>query len=217
MKHEPIRTAHRNRKRRALLHRSESSRPRRNGFTLWFTGLPGSGKSTLACAVQQALLKQGLSRLEILDGDAMREALSRGLGFTREDRTTNMLRIAWVAQLLIKHEIPTLIASIGPYKEARDRVRSILESAGGPGTFVEVHVDCPLDVCMHRDPKGLYAQARSGKLTNLTGFNDTYEVPEHPDIRVNTAALNVPQAVELILRYLRKQNLLRYAPRPSIA
>ena len=185
-----------------------SSRARQIGYTIWFTGLPASGKSTLASAVRQALLNRGVRRLELLDGDEMRKVLSAGLGFTREDRMTNMLRIGWLAQLLTKHQIPNLIASIAPYRDGRNRVRELVETVGGFGSFIEVHVDCPLGVCIRRDPKGLYAKALAGEINHFTGLDDPYEVPDNSQIHIDTSKVSVPQAVKCIITYLAERRLL---------
>lgn len=196
------------------LHQNMSSSARPTGYTIWFTGLPASGKTTLASAVRQVLLDRGVQPLEFLDGDEIRTVLSGGLGFSREDRTTNMLRIGWVAQLLTKHQIPTLVASIAPYRDARNRVRELVEAAGGLGSFIEVYVDCPLDVCIQRDPKGLYAKALAGKIRNFSGLDDPYEIPENPDIHIDTTKVSVARAVEYIVTYLVDRKLIQVTRGP---
>lgn len=202
------------RSRRLDFRKNVSSRARQTGYTIWFTGLSASGKTTLASAVRQALLDRGVQRVEFLDGDEMRAVLSGGLGFSPEERTTNMLRIGWVAQLLAKHQIPTLIASIAPYRDARNRVRELVEAVGGHGNFIEVHVDCPLDVCIRRDPKGLYAKALAGKIKNFSGLDDPYETPDNPDIHINTSKVTVTRAVECIITYLATRKLIHMTRPP---
>lgn len=179
------------------------------GYTLWFTGLPASGKSTLARAVCQALLVRGAPSPEVLDGDEIRVTLSSGLGFSREDRMTNVFRIGWVAQLLTKHRIPVLVAAISPYRQSRNHVREMIEAVGGKRSFIEFFVDCPLEVCMSRDPKGLYAKARAGKLKNLSGFNDCYEAPVCPDLHLHTNILTCEETVECVMTYLEQRHLIQ--------
>lgn len=149
------------------------------GFTLWFTGLSGAGKSTLANIVAQQLQDAG-RRVEILDGDEVREHLSKGLGFSREDRDTNIRRIGFVAKLLSRNGVVAITAAISPYRETRDEVRQQI------GRFVEVYVSTPLDECARRDVKGLYAKALRGEVAHFTGVSDPYEPPLQPDIAVAT-------------------------------
>jgi adenylylsulfate kinase len=149
------------------------------GFTLWFTGLSGSGKSTLSQIVAQRLREHGYG-VEILDGDIVRTHLSKGLGFSREDRDTNIKRIAFVCSLLTRHGVICISAAISPYREARKWAREQI------GNFVEVYVKCPLEVCSQRDVKGLYALVSAGKIRNFTGIDDPYEEPEHPELIVET-------------------------------
>ncbi|HSS29990.1 MAG TPA: adenylyl-sulfate kinase [Nitrospiraceae bacterium] len=178
------------------------------GFTVWFTGLPASGKSTLSKAAHQALLMRGIKTPELLDADEIRTNISKGLGFSKEDRITNILRIGWIAQLLTKHQIPNLVACIAPYEQARKQVREMVEVVGGKGSFIEVFVDCPLEACVRRDPKGLYAKAFAGEIEKLSGLNDTYEAPEHPELRLNTATHNIAEAVECLVEYLETNHLI---------
>ena len=184
------------------------TKPQSVGYTLWFTGLSGSGKSTLARAVCHALIARGTNAPEVLDGDEIRATLSSGLGFSREDRMTNVFRIGWVAQLLTRHHIPTLVASIAPYRHSRRQVRAMVEAVGGNGSFIEIFVDCPLEVCMSRDPKGLYAKAKSGNLQNLSGLNDCYEVPDHPDVHLHTNVSSVEESVDCVMSYLEAHCLI---------
>src|SRR4029077_13419593 len=140
------------------------------GVTVWFTGLSGAGKSTISTALAEELRRRGRP-VEILDGDVVRENLSKGLGFSREDRDTNIRRIGFVAELLTRHGVVVLVAAISPYRETRDEVRARI------GHFVEVHVDCPLDELVQRDVKGLYKRALAGEIDNFTGVSDPYEPP----------------------------------------
>jgi adenylyl-sulfate kinase len=149
------------------------------GLTVWFTGLSGAGKSTLCRAVYLNLLAQG-HRVEILDGDALRQHLSRDLGFSMEDRNENVRRIGFIADLLTRNGILVLVAAIAPYRTARDAVREKI------GSYLEVFVDAPLSVCEERDPKGLYRKARRGELKGFTGIDDPYETPLLPDVQCRT-------------------------------
>ena len=157
------------------------------GFTIWFTGLSGAGKSTLAKLVREALAERGITHVELLDGDIVRTQLSKGLGFSKEDRDTNIRRIGWVCQLLMKHGIPNIVAVISPYRDVRNEVRKMVEDIGGRGSFIEVFVSCPLDVCEKRDLKGLYKMARIGEIKNFTGISDPYEPPGAPEVILDTA------------------------------
>src|SRR5215468_4323505 len=150
------------------------------GFTVWFTGLSGAGKSTLAGALAQRLKERG-QRVEILDGDGVRTHLSKGLGFSREDRDTNIKRIAFVCALLTRNGVVCISAAIAPYREARAWARQEI------GNFVEVYVKCPIEVCRQRDVKGLYKLVDEGKITGFTGVDDPYEEPEHPELVVETS------------------------------
>ncbi len=181
---------------------------RTKGFTVWFTGLPGSGKSTLANLVGQALIERGMA-VEILDGDTIRTHLSKGLGFSKEDRDTNIRRIGWVCQLLTKHGVPNITAAVSPYREVRDEVRQSVEAVGDPGSFIEVFVNCPLEVCEKRDPKGLYKRARLGEITNFTGISDPYEPPEKPEIILNTANESPSESTKKVFAALRMRGWVR--------
>ena len=149
------------------------------GFTIWFTGLSGAGKSTLSEAIAQLLQQHGRN-VEILDGDIVRTHLSKGLGFSREDRDTNIKRIAFVCSLLTRNGVVCISAAIAPYREAREWARQEI------GNFVEVYVKCPLEVCRERDVKGLYRLVDEGKIKNFTGVDDPYEEPEQPELVVET-------------------------------
>jgi adenylylsulfate kinase len=149
------------------------------GFTLWFTGLSGSGKTTISEIVEKELRNRA-RRVEVLDGDIVRTNLSEGLGFNREDRITNVMRIGFVANLLTRNGVAVVVSAISPYKEARDQVRRRIID------FVEVFVDCPLEVCAERDVKGLYEKAFKGEIKQFTGVSDPYEPPAAPDLILKT-------------------------------
>jgi adenylyl-sulfate kinase len=166
-----------------------------SGFVLWLTGLSGAGKSTVAAKLAPALAERG-HRVELLDGDEVRTNLCQGLGFSRADRDTNIARIGYVAGKLAKHGVVVLVAAISPYRQARDQVRASVD------TFVEVHVAAPLPICAERDPKGLYAKARAGELAGMTGIDDPYEPPEHPEMAFDTRTLTVEEAGKLVLERL---------------
>jgi adenylylsulfate kinase len=151
----------------------------KRGFTLWFTGLSGAGKTTIADIVERNLRERG-TRVEVLDGDIVRTNLSRGLGFSREDRITNVLRIGFVANLLTRNGVGVVVSAISPYKESRDQVRRRIID------FIEVFVDAPLEVCAERDVKGLYKKAYSGEIPQFTGVSDPYEAPAAPELTLKT-------------------------------
>lgn len=171
------------------------------GFVLWLTGLSGAGKSTIARLLEPELRRRG-RRVELLDGDEVRTHLSKGLGFSREDRDTNVKRIAYVAGLLARHGVVAVAAVISPYRDARDWARRRTER------FVEVFVKCPLDVCAARDVKGLYARALTGEIPNFTGVSDPYEEPDDPDIVVDTSEQSPEQSAQTILKELEARGLL---------
>lgn len=150
------------------------------GFTLWFTGLSGAGKTTISEIVEREL-RERRGNIEVLDGDIVRTNLSKGLGFSREDRDTNILRIGFVANLLTRNGVGVIVSAISPYKEARDQVRREI----GEG-FLEVFIDCPVEVCAERDVKGLYAKAYAGEIKEFTGVSDPYEPPAAPELTVKT-------------------------------
>jgi len=175
------------------------------GFTLWFTGLSGAGKSTLAQAIAAALRERG-HRVEILDGDEVRTHLSKGLGFSREDRDTNIRRIGYVARLLSRNGVVAISAAISPYRDVRAEVRAAHEAP-----FIEIYVRCPLEELIRRDVKGLYAKALRGEIANFTGISDPYEEPEDPDVLVDSSLETVEESVARILNHLAKRNLLARA------
>jgi len=172
------------------------------GFTLWFTGLSGSGKTTITTHLVKELRKRGVP-LEVLDGDIVRENLSKGLGFSKEDRDTNIRRIAFVANLLSRNGVPVITAAISPYREIRNEARELMD-----GRFVEVYAKAPLEVCEERDVKGLYAKARSGEIKEFTGISDPYEPPENPEIIVETDKLSPEASATQILAYLAERELI---------
>lgn len=165
------------------------------GFTIWFTGLSGAGKSTLSEAIEQRLRNIGRN-VEILDGDVVRTHLSKGLGFSREDRDTNIKRIAFVCGLLTRNGVICISAAIAPYREARAWARQEI------GKFVEVYVKCPIDVCRERDVKGLYKLVDEGKIKGFTGVDDPYEEPENPELVVETNLESIEESVDRIFAKL---------------
>ena len=174
------------------------------GATVWLTGLPSAGKTTIATALAERL-RDGGRRVEVLDGDEIREFLSAGLGFTREDRHTNVQRIGFVAELLASHGVLVLVPVIAPYADSREAVRK-RHQAQGTG-YVEVHVATPVYVCSVRDVKGLYAKQAAGELTGLTGVDDPYEVPEDPDLRIETQGRTVQQSAAAVWELLAERGL----------
>lgn len=173
------------------------------GFTLWFTGLSGAGKSTISTMVVDWLRASG-ARVELLDGDTVRTNLSKGLGFSKEDRDTNIRRIGFVCELLSRNGVIAVAAAISPYREVRDEVR------GRIGNFVEVYVECPLEVVMGRDVKGLYRKALDGQISSFTGVSDPYEPPLVPEVVVHTASETPAQSAEKIWTTLRNLGLIQF-------
>jgi len=184
------------------------------GFTLWFTGLSGAGKSTLSLPVAERLKALG-HRVEILDGDVVRTNLSKGLGFSKEDRDTNIRRIGFVANLLSRNGVAAITAAISPYRDVRDEVRTMVE-ADGAG-FVEVYVHCPIDVLAERDVKGLYKKAIAGEIKNFTGVSDPYEAPHHPDVLVDSSKDSVADGVERIVAKLRDLGYVDFKTEARVA
>ncbi len=165
------------------------------GFTLWFTGLSGSGKSTLAEALAPELRRRGCN-VEILDGDVVRTNLSKGLGFSKEDRDINIRRIGFVCNLLTRNGAVAIAAAISPYTAIRDENRKMI------GNFIEVYCECKLDTLIERDVKGLYKKALAGEIKGFTGIDDPYEAPENPEVRVNTGTETKEESLAKILRTL---------------
>ncbi len=178
------------------------------GFTLWFTGLPCSGKSTLAQLVAQELERRGRG-VEVLDGDVVRTRLTRGLGFSKEDRDENIRRIGFVCKLLSRHGVVAIAAAISPYRAVRDEVRSMVEN------FVEVYVRASLEACIARDVKGLYKKALAGEIQNFTGVNDPYEPPLHPELAIDTEKEPPAASAARILAKLEHMGLVPPADEPA--
>ncbi len=172
------------------------------GFILWLTGLSGAGKSTLAAAVSQELRRHGI-RVEVLDGDEVRQNLSQGLGFSGADRDTNIRRIGYVAKLLTRNGVAVITAAISPYRAVRDAVRREI------GTFVEVFVKASLDECIRRDTKGLYRRALAGEIPQFTGVSDPYEEPLAPDLVIDTEQESVPGSAARVIERLIQLGHLR--------
>jgi adenylylsulfate kinase len=178
---------------------------KQKGVTIWFTGLSASGKSTVAFTVEHALVESG--RLAyVLDGDNVRHGLNRNLGFSAEDREENIRRIGEVAKLFADAGVIVLTSFISPYRADRDKARALHEEAGLP--FIEVYVEAPLAVCEQRDPKGLYAKARAGKVKQFTGIDDPYEAPEKPELVVHTDKQTPQEAAASVLELLAERGIV---------
>ncbi|MFF6779120.1 adenylyl-sulfate kinase [Streptomyces sp. NPDC012637] len=175
------------------------------GATIWLTGLPSAGKTTIAYELAGRLREEG-QRVEILDGDEIREFLSAGLGFSREDRHTNVQRIGFVAELLASHGVKVLVPVIAPYADSREAVRKRHQAEGT--AFVEVHVATPVEVCSVRDVKGLYAKQAAGEISGLTGVDDPYEAPETPDLRIESQNQTVQESAAQLHALLTERGLL---------
>lgn len=168
------------------------------GVTVWFTGLSGAGKTTISRLVWDELRSRGL-RVELLDGDIVRQNLTKGLGFSKEDRDENIRRIGFVAHLLTRNGVIVLVSAISPYREIRDEVHQRI------GDFVEVYVNAPLNVCESRDVKGLYAKAREGEIKNFTGIDDPYEAPSNPDVECQTDGESIEESASKVIQQLELQ------------
>jgi adenylyl-sulfate kinase len=175
------------------------------GFTLWFTGLSGAGKTALAKALEPVLRERGL-KVERLDGDIVRQSLTRDLGFSKEDRDTNIERATFVAKLLTRNGVAVLCSFISPYTARRDKSRAMI------GEFVECYIECPLEVLIERDVKGLYKKALAGEIDHFTGISDPYEAPLSPEIVVNSATQTIEESMAIILERLEE---LGYVPPSS--
>jgi adenylyl-sulfate kinase len=182
----------------------ESDRVAGGGFTLWFTGLSGSGKTTIAHLVGPELDARG-KIVEYLDGDVVRTHLTKGLGFSKEDRDTNIERIGWVASRLTRQGGAVIVAAISPYEETRGYARQLVEPYG---PFVEVHVHASVDECERRDVKGLYAKARAGEIKGFTGVDDPYEVPRNPELAINTEEHEPEESARLVIERLEQLGVL---------
>ena len=174
---------------------SEQPAAANRAFCAWLMGLSASGKTTLAQLLARALTQRGF-KVEILDGDIVRNTLNKGLGFTPEDRVTNLRHIAAMAQNLVRQQVVTIVAAICPYHAIREEVRAIIDN------YVEVYLNCPLEVCVSRDPKGLYRQALAGEIKNFTGIDDIFETPVRPDIEVMTSNEDPQESLSRILHGL---------------
>ena len=174
---------------------------KQKGFTLWFTGLSGSGKTTLAKALQPKLQERGL-KVERLDGDIVRQSLTRDLGFSKEDRDKNIDRVTFVAKLLTRNDVIVLCSFISPYIARRQKTREEIDH------FVECYVECPLDVLIERDVKGLYKKALAGEIENFTGVSDPYEAPPDAEIVVNSATQSIEESLSIILQRLTELGYL---------
>jgi adenylylsulfate kinase len=175
------------------------------GFVVWLTGLSGAGKTTIAHALAERLKSAGY-KVEILDGDVVRQHFSKGLGFSKEDRIENIKRVAYVAHLLARNGVVVIVALISPYREGRNYARQLI------GDFVEVYVKCPLNVLIERDVKGLYAKALRGEIQNFTGISDPYEPPENPEVVVETDKETVDESMDKIWQALIESG---YIPAPE--
>ena len=171
------------------------------GFTLWFTGMSGAGKSTLSAPVAQKLRELG-RQVEVLDGDVVRTNLSKGLGFSKEDRDINVRRIGFVSNLLSRNGVVAVTAAISPYRQVRDEIREMITGDGAG--FVEVFVKCPIEVLAERDVKGLYKKALAGELKGFTGIDDPYEAPVNPEVVIDSSVEKVEDSVRKIIARLRE-------------
>ncbi len=172
------------------------------GYTIWFTGLSGAGKTTVANVVAAELRRRG-HKVEVLDGDVVRQNLSKGLGFSKEDRDTNIRRIGFVCQLLSRNGVVAIAAAISPYRSVRNEVRQMVG-----GRFVEVYVNAPVEVCAARDVKGLYQKALRGEIQGFTGVSDPYEPPEKPEVVLETANETVEESAHKLIRALEELGYL---------
>jgi adenylyl-sulfate kinase len=177
------------------------------GFTVWFTGLSGAGKTTVSRVIEQELRARGM-KVEVLDGDVVRENLSKGLGFSKQDRDTNIRRIGWVCEVLSRNGVVAIAAAISPYREIRDELRAKI------GHFVEVYAECPIEVLAERDVKGLYKKALAGEIKNFTGVDDPYEPPLNPEVVYHSDRETVQESAQKILSKLEE---LGYLPVRELA
>ena len=171
-------------------------------FTVWFTGLPCSGKTTLATFLYNHLLQQGIANVELLDGDVVRQYLTRGLGFTKQDRDENIRRIGWLSRMLNKHGVNTIVAAISPYRDVREEQKKLI------GNFFEIYVNCPVEICEQRDVKGMYKKAREGSIPHFTGVNDPYEEPLTPNLIIETDKLSIDKSFMVLLTALLEKSFL---------
>lgn len=174
---------------------------KRRGVTVWFTGLSGAGKTTISKAVAEELRSQGYL-VELLDGDIVRQNLTKGLGFSKEDRDENIRRIGFVAHLLTRNGVIVLVSAISPYREIRQEVKAKI------GDFIEVFVNAPLEICEQRDVKGLYKKARSGEIKHFTGIDDPYEIPTNPDVECHTDIETEAESIAKVWQKLKASGYL---------
>ncbi len=172
------------------------------GFTIWFTGLPCSGKTTLATLLYDHVQKGGMMNVELLDGDVVRQYLTRGLGFTKEDRDENIRRIGWLSRLLNKHGINVIVAAISPYRAVREEQKKLAD------IFFEVYVKCPVAICERRDVKGMYKKARRGLMQHFTGVDDPYEEPLTPDLAIETDTCTIDESFMALQTSLLEKKIL---------
>jgi adenylyl-sulfate kinase len=172
------------------------------GFTVWFTGLSGAGKSTITVKLVD-IIRERRGNVEVLDGDVVRTNLSKGLGFSKEDRDINIRRIGFVCNLLTRNGVPVISAAISPYRAVRDEVREMIGA-----DFIEVYVECPIDALVKRDVKGLYAKALRGEIKNFTGIDDPYEAPLSPEVTVHTDRETVDESAAKIVAHLEERGYL---------
>ncbi len=173
------------------------------GFTLWFTGLSGAGKSTISGIIERRLREAG-AKVEVLDGDVVRENLSKGLGFSREDRDINIRRIGFVCELLSRNGVIAIVAAISPYRAVRDEIRARIRH------FVEIYVECPLEVVSDRDVKGLYKKAMAGEIPQFTGVSDPYEPPIDPEVVVYSASESAEESADKVWAKLKDLGLISF-------
>jgi adenylyl-sulfate kinase len=179
------------------------------GFVLWFTGLSGAGKSTISSIIETRLREAG-AKVEVLDGDVVRTHLSKGLGFTKEDRDINVRRIGFVSELLARHGVIVMVAAISPYRAVREEIRAQIAN------FVEVYVECPIEVLAERDVKGLYKKALAGEIPHFTGVSDPYEPPVNPEVTVNSSRETPEESAARIWATLERSGLISF-DRPTHA
>ncbi|MFQ3635494.1 MAG: adenylyl-sulfate kinase [Cyanobacteriota bacterium] len=193
----------------ASSYREEQRAMQQRGVTVWFTGLSGAGKTTIRMAVEKELRDRGLA-VEVLDGDIVRQHLTKGLGFSKEDRDENIRRIGFVAHLLSRNGVIVLVSAISPYRNVRDEMRDRI------GNFVEVYVNAPLSVCEERDVKGLYKKARAGEIKQFTGIDDPYEAPLNPEVECRTDQETLEESAAKVLNFLKQQGYLSGQPATSL-
>lgn len=181
-----------------------------NGVTVWFTGLSGAGKTTIRMAVERELKDRDF-KVEVLDGDIVRENLTKGLGFSKEDRDENIRRIGFVSHLLSRNGVIVLVSAISPYRDVRNQMRHKIRD------FVEVYVNAPLTVCEDRDVKGLYKKARSGEIKQFTGIDDPYEAPLNPEVECKTDLETVQESTAKVLQFLEKKGCIPAVKKPDLS